>query len=474
MITIHAQRWYRRELRTRLPFHYGITVMEQVPHAWLELEATIDGERVRGRAADHLPPKWFTKDPMRSIGLELAEMYTVLRKASAAASGQEARSVHALVQTVDEAQRAEAAQRGWPALLAHFGVSLVERALIDAFCRRHRCSVVQAVRDGGLGIRLGDLHEELGDQDLDNLLPRTSVERVFCRHTVGLGDALDQAEAQTMAAGVDDGLPVDLRAVIRHYGVREFKIKVGAEVEAGLDRLERVTAVIEAERGTDYAATLDGNEAFETVDALREFWARGQERPRLRNLWGRLRFFEQPLHRAVALNDETAAALPRWWERPALLIDESGAEPADLRRALAIGYAGVSHKNCKGVIHGIANRCLLTRRGGNLLMSGEDLSNVGPVALPQDLAVQALLGNTSVERNGHHYFAGLAGWPQRVNTAVLARYAGLYGRPAEGRGATMLQVRKGEIDVRAATDHAFGGAWDLGLDGAGECWAEFS
>ena len=68
----------------------------------------------------------------------------------------------------------------------------------------------------------------------------------------------------------------------------------------------------------------------------------------------------------------------------------------------APGYAGTSHKNCKGIFKGLINRCLIEQRrsdGETTIMSGEDLCNVGPVALLQDLAVCAALGIESVERN---------------------------------------------------------------------------
>src|SRR5690606_36556895 len=354
---------------------------------------------------------------------------------------------------------------GWPPLLANFGVSLVERALLDAFCRRHGCTIGEALRGDGLGLWLGELHPELAGMTAATGLPTNALLRVSYRHTVGLADPLTAADLATTRTP-NDGLPVDLQAVIRHYGAKEFKIKVAGETVAALDRLERVVAVIVEARGEAFAATLDGNEFFASVDALQAFWQEAQARPGLRALWPRLRFLEQPLHRDVALGDDVARALPRWTNRPALLIDESGGEPADLRRALDLGYVGVSHKNCKGVIHGVANRCLLAQRGGGLLMSGEDLSNVGPVALPQDLAVQTALGNASVERNGHHYFAGLSGWPSAVQTAVLETYPDLYARP-DDNGWPTLQITAGEIDVRTAGQSAFGGPWDLGLDSAG-------
>ena len=45
---------------TRIPFRYGIAEMTQAPHVVVELE--LQGG-TRGWASEHLPPKWFTKDP---------------------------------------------------------------------------------------------------------------------------------------------------------------------------------------------------------------------------------------------------------------------------------------------------------------------------------------------------------------------------------------------------------------------------
>jgi hypothetical protein len=78
------------------------------------------------------------------------------------------------------------------------------------------------------------------------------------------------------------------------------------------------------------------------------------------------------------------------------------------------------------------------------------------VALPQDLAVQALLGNASVERNGHHYFAGLSAWPEAVQQDTLARYGGLYARTAQGWPT--LQLNDGQIDLTGVNRNAFGAA----------------
>ena len=103
-----------------------------------------------------------------------------------------------------------------------------------------------------------------------------------------------------------------------------------------------------------------------------------------------------------------------------MIIDESDAEWNSLPRAIRLGYHGTSHKNCKGVFKSIANACLLEKlrretENSKFVMSAEDLANIGPVALMQDLAVAATLGISSVERNGHHYFAGLSAFPTIVH-----------------------------------------------------------
>lgn len=468
-IRVEHQAWYERRLHTRLPFRYGIAVMTEVPHVWLDLTVQCDGQRVTGRAADHLPPKWFTKDPTRDVAEEIEELRAVLRQAGTHAAGLEAATIFDLVAELERRQTASASQRVWPPLLANFGSSLVERALLDAYCHRHDTTLAAAVHRGGLGGAPGRMHPSLEGSTFSDGLPPEALSTVTCRHTVGLSDPLGTNDLRE--SRVDDGLPETLEEVIRTYGLHQFKIKVTAG-EEGRDRLERVVAVIAAETRGKFSASLDGNETFPSIEALREFWSLARGQPALDVLWPRLRFIEQPLSRAIALDDAVGRGLRSWTDAPPLIIDESGARPEDLRRALELGYAGTSHKNCKGVLHGIANVCLLAQRrreqpGRRWLMSGEDLSNVGPVALQQDLAVQALLGNDSVERNGHHYFAGLSAWPEDVQAEVLRRYPNLYYRSA--RGWPTLRIDSGEISTRDVNRRAFGGA-AVGSLGGSQPW----
>jgi hypothetical protein len=129
----------------------------------------------------------------------------------------------------------------------------------------------------------------------------------------------------------------------------------------------------------------------------------------------------------------------------------------DLPRALALGYAGTSHKNCKGIVKGIANACLLEKRrraGESVVLTGEDLCNLGPVALLQDLAIMALLGIEHVERNGHHYYRGLSLWPTDWQDTVLVAHGDLYQRHRDGFAS--LHIREGRVALGSVNTAPFG------------------
>ena len=63
------------DVRTRLPFKYGIVTMTRTPHAFVRIRLEVDGKPAAGIAADHLPPKWFTKDPTKPIEDEIEEVF---------------------------------------------------------------------------------------------------------------------------------------------------------------------------------------------------------------------------------------------------------------------------------------------------------------------------------------------------------------------------------------------------------------
>ena len=446
-------------LHTRMPFKYGIATMTRMPMAFVRVALEINGRPpVLGVAADLLPPKWFTKDPARDVLDEIHEMLDVIETAMETAEELNAPSVFDLWRHLYDSQTAWAAAENKPPLLAHFGTSLVERAVMDAFCRATAKPFHRAVLDNDFGIRLGELRGGLEGFSPAKWLPTRPHHEIIVRHTVGLSDPLtDQDIAREEQ--VNDGLPQSLVASIRLYGLRHFKLKVNGDPEHDLDRLRRIAAVLWEECGDDFAFTLDGNEQFKSFAGFRIFWETLRADDSLKAFLAKLLFIEQPLHRQVALASAVGAELAAWPDRPPLIIDESDGELDNLPAALALGYDGASHKNCKGVIKGIANRCLLAQRqtaspARPLLMSGEDLCNVGPVALPQDLAVCGVLGLKSVERNGHHYNPGLSQFPRAVQEDVLRTHFDLY-QPSPA-GWPTLAIQNGRVSLGSVNEAAFG------------------
>ncbi len=460
---------YRAELKARMPFRYGIATMTAMPHVFLTVACEFEGRMQAGVAADNLPPKWFTKDPSRDPADEIADMIGVIRQAQRhALSVGSAPTVFAFWRALWDRQEEWARAGSVPGLLAQFGTSLVERAVLDASCRAHGQTFASALRSNAFGIELGGVHPELAGTVPSDWLPSQPPRRVFARHTVGLSDPLTEEEISP-AERLHDGLPQSLESCIAAYGLRHFKLKIGGADD--VSRLRSIAAVLSRAAPHDYACSLDGNEAFRTVAGFRAFWGDVCDDPSLAALRQRLMFVEQPFHRDIALGAEIGALASDWPERPPIIIDESDAGLASLPQALVLGYAGTSHKNCKGVFKGIASACLIARRrrmspGATLLLTGEDLANIGPVALLQDLAVQAALGVGSVERNGHHYFAGLSFWPARLQGQMLEHHPDLYRAGSEGWPT--LAIGDGQVSVESVLAAPFGVGFDVRPASLGE------
>lgn len=448
------------DLTLRIPFRYGINTLREVPHLFLLAEAEIDGHRAVGVSADSLAPKWFTKNPESSAEQDIAELREVIDTAcDVARAVPAAPNLFSFWRGLYQGMSAWGGGWAKPPLLTHFGTSLVERAMIDAFCRHGNLTFDQAVRENRFGIDLGAIQPELAGSSPHDWLPARALRSVTARHTIGMLDYLTDDEIPA-ADRLADGLPQSLEACIRAYGLTHFKLKLWGDLERDIERVRRVAEVVERNvPGGHYAFTADGNENFKAIEPFRAFWEKLVAQPALANFVQRVIFVEQPLHRDVALSGEVGRALQAWPDRPPLIIDESDGQVQTAREALALGYAGTSHKNCKGVFKGLANRCLIEHRNrqnpaAKLQMSGEDLINVGPVALLQDLAVVATLGIDNVERNGHHFFRGLSALPPPLQDNAVAHHPDLYQK-ATGGFAT-LQIRDGRLNVGSVVDAPFG------------------
>ncbi len=234
--------------------------------------------------------------------------------------------------------------------------------------------------------------------------------------------------------------------MIERYGHRWFKLKVGGDLAADVERLSAIASVLDRIAGP-YHATLDGNEQYDDVEAILALWKKISAEPRLSRLAASVVFIEQPIKRSRALEGDIAALAA---QKP-VIIDESDDSLDAFPRARRLGYTGVSSKTCKGLYKSILNaaRCRMwnNEEGANrYFMSGEDLTIQAGLALQQDLALVSLLGMTHVERNGHHYVNGMAGLPQEEQRAFLRAHDDLY---EHSHGAVRVRIANGDMQIRS-------------------------
>ena len=414
---------FERDVRLRMPFRFGIVTLTQAPQAFARVRIRLEnGAEAEGAAAEMLVPKWFDKNPALSNEDNLEQLRSSLAIAKGTyGSGANTAFGHFQAHYRDQIDRAAA--RGLNALVACFGPALIDRALLDALCRALGISFYDAVRRNVVGL-------DLPGAFLESLKPASHI---AARHTVGLLDPISATERR-----IGDGLPETLDEVIARYGHRWFKLKVGGDVRADVDRLCAIAAVLD--RLGEYHATLDGNEQYESVDGVLELWKRMKAEPRLRRLVASVAFIEQPIKRQNALSADISA-LAR--EKP-VIIDESDDTLDAFARAKSLGYRGVSSKTCKGLYKSIINAARCAEWGKGYFMSGEDLTVQAGLAVQQDLALVSLLGIPHVERNGHHYVNGMAGLPAAEQDAFLQAHPGLYERT---HGAVRLKISKGELAI---------------------------
>jgi hypothetical protein len=257
---------------------------------------------------------------------------------------------------------------------------------------------------------------------------------------VGLIDPLTEAD-RPASERVNDGLPETLEDVVSHYKGRYYKLKVGGDVAADLDRLGRIAAVLDKGAG-DYRCTFDGNEQYDDVDGIVELWRKVEETPSLARMAKSTLYIEQPIKRQAALA-KPVKALAKY--RP-VIIDESDGELSSFPAALKLGYAGVSTKNCKGFYKSILNALRVAKLGAGHFLSAEDLTTQPGVSVQQDLALVSLLGLNHVERNAHHFIDGMSSAPEAEQQSFLAAHPALYQQPP-GKPVRLKVQEGGRLDL---------------------------
>ncbi len=404
--------FFERPVRLRMPFRFGVVTMTEAPQAFVRARILLAEKEAEGAAAELLAPKWFDKNPALSNEDNFEQLRNSMRQARAAyLSGGE--------------HTAYGHSRPGVGLVENFGPALLDRAVLDALCRALGISFYQAIRKNIAGL-------DLAPRFLESLTPGAQI---AARHTVGLVDPIS-----TAAQRVNDGLPETLEEVIERYGHRWFKLKVGGNVRADVERLSEIASVLDRIRAP-YQASLDGNEQYEDIDGVLALWNAIQASPKLKRLAASIAFIEQPIKRQHALSADVSALA----EKP-MIIDESDDSLDAFPGAKALGYKGVSSKTCKGIYKSLINAARCKQWGEGYFMTGEDLTIQAGIALQQDLALVSLLGLTHVERNGHHYVNGMADLPADEQKRFLDSHDDLY---EQSHGAVRLRIKGGMIQMKS-------------------------
>ncbi len=419
------------------------------------LDIETDGRTVTGYAGELMVPKWFAKNPSTDVTDDNADLMRAARDAFDVMRQHESPEASAFDHWL-RAQRAcvEPALDAPPALVAMFGVALVERAMIDALCRATGQSFKSALDADLFGIRFGEIDRRLAGWSPSHL--GRSIESVRVRHTVGLVDALEPGEVPADARQGDDH-PLCLVDDIAAYGLDCFKLKVSGNEQADLVRLETIASL--TPEGASF--TLDGNEQYAEpgmlADVLDELERRGNANGILRGLMA----IEQPVARTRTFDEDAAGGIRRLSERAPVIIDEADAKLSSYTQAKALGYGGVSMKACKGVFRALFSRATIEADGKGI-QSAEDLTNLPVLPLHQDLSVVAALGLPHVERNGHHYFRGQSHLTSAEAQHLQAHHGSLYRVTEEGE--TLLKIQGGRLDLSSLNSKA-GAPKGFGYDG---------
>lgn len=427
---------FERRVTLRLPFRFGAATVTQCPQAFVRVQIDVGSKRFEGATAELMVPKWFDKAPTLTHEQNFEQLREALRIAAQSyASTQDVLSPYALSQSAGDAAIQTAVAHGLPRLAAQFGPALMDKAIADA-----------ALRAAGLGWVDGLKAKVLGDpfgSTLNIVKPMT----VALRHTVGLADRLTSSDA---GADPADGLPATLEDAINFYGLHHFKLKLSGQLDADIERLSRISAVLDAQT-SDYRVTLDGNESFADAQSLGEFWQALAKAPPTASLLKRTLLLEQPLPRRIALDASIASlgiSVP-------VILDESDDHDDVLERGLALGYRGISSKACKGIYRAMHSAVRVAQDPSHLLLSGEDLTCQAGLAVQQDTLLAASLGITHIERNGHHYVDGFGVAPDQEAQGFAQAHNGFY---TTAQGRARLAVQAGQLDLTSLHTPGFASA----------------
>ncbi|MBB4262556.1 MULTISPECIES: hypothetical protein [unclassified Bradyrhizobium] len=436
--------FFERPVQFARPFRFGAITINATPQLFVRVEIEVEGRgSAVGASAELLVPKWFDKRP------ELSPAQTVdgLRRSLEIARGlylaetgfRPAFGLHA---SCIAAQVKACAEEDIPPLAAGYGPAEIDKAILDALLRAVGASFFEGMADNIAGID-GRMSLDLTGAEIAGFLKgRTPLPRVAIRHTVGLDDKIE-----------GEGGVADVR---ENAGARYFKLKLSGDPEADVARLARIGKEL-GNLNRDYKVSLDANEQYADLAALRALIDRLDGDAALHGISTRLLYIEQPMPRDITFQTALGSLATRDF-----IIDEADDSYGTFLAMRPLGYRGISSKSCKGLYKWILNAVRAaqwTTGAETFFITGEDLTCQAGLAVQQDLALGAFIGVTHAERNGHHYVDGFGETPLAEAQAFAAAHPDLYADTGQG---IRLSIHNG--DLLTGSLHATGFATSVHPD----------
>jgi hypothetical protein len=418
-IAVKSIEFSERRVPFLYPFRFGAVTVNEASQLFVHVTAEVDGRPSTGVTAELMVPKWFNKDPALSADEtvdQLRRSAAIARDIYLQAQPDTAFGLHA---ACHGAQAGECGKAGMPPLAAAFGAAEIDKAVLDALLRAAGTDFFSGMRGNIAGMDARLTPELTGAAITDFLARRIPSPSIAVRYTVGMLDTIG-----------------NVRAAARGY--RYFKLKLCGNPARDKTRLAEI---VDALGKTDYLATADANEQYQSLDDLRGLIDAIRTDRALAPLARRLLYIEQPFAREKTWSFDLAALSAA----AAFIIDEADDSYDAFPRARALGYRGVSTKSCKGLYKSLLNGARAagwSKTAGEYFVSAEDLTCQPGLALQQDTALVALHGLAHAERNGHHYVDGFADTPVREASAFLSAHTDLYER---SNGTVRLLIRDGAI-----------------------------
>lgn len=419
--------FFERPVQFARPFRFGAITINATPQLFVRVEIEVEGRGVAvGASAELLVPKWFDKRPELSPAQTvdgLRRSLQIARRLYLAETG--FRPAFGLHASCISAQVKACAEENIPPLAAGYGPAEIDKAILDALLREVGASFFEGMADNIAGVD-GRMSLDLTGAEIAGFLKsRTALPRVAVRHTVGLDDKIE-----------GEGGVADVR---ENAGASYFKLKLSGDPEADAARLVRIGKELDT-LDRDYRVSLDANEQYADLVALRALTGRLDRDAALQPISARLLYIEQPLPRDMTRETALGELATRDF-----IIDEADDAYDAFLAMRPLGYRGISSKSCKGLYKSILNATRAaqwTTGAETFFVTGEDLTCQAGIAVQQDLALGAFLGVTHAERNGHHYVDGFGETPAAEAEAFAAAHPDLYADAGQG---IRLSIHDGDL-----------------------------